>query len=97
VMVVNKDQQNSHKARIVFNDSGAGDRFLTGPVDFVTFGNAQYQWHPKGREGYPDPAGPAARTTVAARSDTMFEFPAASVTVVRGKLGDSRALGMKSR
>jgi hypothetical protein len=96
LMVVNKDQQNSHKAHIVFNDSSTGDRFLTGPTDFVTFGNAQYQWHAQGRDGYPDPAGPAARSTVAARADTAFEFPAASVTVVRGKLGDNRARGTKS-
>jgi hypothetical protein len=96
LMVVNKDQQNSHKAHIVFNDSATGDRFLTGPTDFVTFGNAQYQWHPQGRDGYPDPAGPAARSRVAARADTAFEFPAASVTVVRGKLGDNRATGTKS-
>ena len=74
VMVINKDQQNAHTVRMVFNDSSSGDHFFSGSADFITFGNAQYQWHPKARDGYPDPAGPAARSTVAARADTAFEF-----------------------
>lgn len=86
VMVVNKDQHNPHKVRIVFDDSSTGDHFLSGPTDLVSFGSAQYQWHPMGKDGYPDPAGPAARSTITARADTMFEFPAASVTVVRGRI-----------
>lgn len=94
-MVINKDQQNAHTVRMVFNDSSSGDHFFSGSADFITFGNAQYQWHPKARDGYPDPAGPAARSTVAARADTAFEFPAASATVIRGKLGEDRATQTK--
>jgi hypothetical protein len=96
LMVVNKDQHNPHKVRILFNDATTGDHSLSGATEFITFGSAQYQWHPKGKDGYPDPAGPALRATVTARADTVYEFPAASVTVIRGKLGDNRAAGTKS-
>jgi hypothetical protein len=87
---VNKDQHNPHKVCIVFNDSLTDDHFLTGPADLISFGSAQYQWHPKEREGYPDPAGPAVRSTATARADTALELPTASVTVVRGRVGEHR-------
>jgi hypothetical protein len=90
LMVINKDQHNPHRVRIVFNDSSTGDHFLAGPTELISFGSAQYQWHPNGKDGYPEPSGPAARSTVTARADTVFELPAASVTVVRGKVGDHR-------
>ena len=49
--------------------------------------SAQYQWHPKGAEGLANPDGPPAQATVTAGQDTMFNLPAASVSVIRGTLG----------
>lgn len=87
LLIVNKDQENAHPVRIAFRDGGAGpDRHFTGPAIVTTFGAAQYQWHARGRDGRADPDGPAARTTVAAAQDTVFDLPKASITVIRGAL-----------
>ena len=50
LLVVNRDQENAHRVRIVFRgavpgkpDSSAG---FAGPVEFATFGSAQYKWNP---------------------------------------------------
>jgi hypothetical protein len=88
LLAVNKDQENRHSVRIAFHDGKAGaDRSFLGPATVVTFGSAQYQWHAKGREGFADPDGPPARSTIDAAADTVFDLPAASVTVIRGALG----------
>ena len=39
---------------------------LAGQVKMVTFGSAQYQWHPGGVTGKADPDGPPARSTISA-------------------------------
>ena len=47
VMLINKDEMNSHSVRVSFDDPATGQmRFFTGPVDRVVFGTAEYQWHP---------------------------------------------------
>jgi hypothetical protein len=46
VMAVNRDQQNSHKVRIAFDEPADKESALAGPVEISTFGSAQYQWHP---------------------------------------------------
>lgn len=60
VMLVNKDQDHDHSVRVSFADPVTRhDRFLSGTVDRVVFGPAEYQWHPD-----PVPAGttpPAGR------------------------------------
>jgi hypothetical protein len=50
LLVVNRDQENAHRVRIAFRgafpgkpDSAAG---FAGPVEFATFGKAQYKWNP---------------------------------------------------
>jgi hypothetical protein len=87
VMLVNKDQENSHAIRIAFHDDKSdADRFFTGPVSLVSFGSEQYQWHPEDTGGKADPDGPAVRSTVTAVADTEFTLPKASVTVLRGKI-----------
>ena len=102
VMLVNRDQQAAHKVRIAFEDhSTAG---FAGPVEILTFGSAQYQWHPAATrfmahaekagertivattKGWADPDGPIARSKQNAGNDTLFELPAASVTVIRGAI-----------
>jgi len=46
LMLVNRDQEISHKVRIAFQpDSGAAESF-SGPVEIATFGSSQYHWHP---------------------------------------------------
>jgi hypothetical protein len=93
LMVVNKDQENAHEVKVAFdgaktaaksaNGSAVG---FAGSVDVVTFGAAQYQWHASPTGGHADPDGPAARSTVNASATTKFTLPAASVTVLRGKV-----------
>jgi hypothetical protein len=50
LLVVNRDQENARRVRIAFRgavpgkpDSSAG---FEGPVEFATFGSAQYKWNP---------------------------------------------------
>jgi hypothetical protein len=85
LLVINKDQENPHGAHIVFHDAESNrDRGFSGPVDFITFGTEQYQWHPGFEDGKADPDGPPARSSINAASTTVFELPRASVTVIRG-------------
>lgn len=85
VMIVNKDQENAQPVHIVFQgDDSNRARSFSGPVDFITFGSEQYQWHPSFEDGRADPDGPLARSSINAASDTVFELPKASVTVIRG-------------
>jgi hypothetical protein len=50
LLVVNRDQFNAHRVKIVFQDeTSAGTRpgaSFTGPVDIAIFGRNQYEWHP---------------------------------------------------
>jgi hypothetical protein len=111
VMAVNRDQSNAHKVRIMFDgssseeSSGAENSFV-GPVEILTFGSRQYQWHPaqmrfmahaeeSGKptivptsKGWADPDGPIAANKLTATKDTIFDLPAASVTVIRGNISD---------
>jgi hypothetical protein len=91
VMLVNKDQFTPHTVQIRFDDSGARTtRSFHGPVSVVTFGKAQYQWHPKAGGGRADPDGPVARSTVASDEETRYTLPEASLTILRGELGSHR-------
>jgi len=87
VMLVNKDQENSHALHIAFRDDSAFDEmFLAGPVEIITFGSEQYQWHPQEAGGSADPDGPVARSTINAERGTTYTLPKASVTIVRGRV-----------
>jgi hypothetical protein len=87
LLVVNKDQENAHPVRIAFRDGAtAAERSFTGSATVTTFGAAQYQWHAKGRDGHADPDGPAARSTVVAGRETVFDLPKASISVIRGRV-----------
>jgi hypothetical protein len=47
LLVVNRDQQNAHKVKIVFEDQSThNNAAFDGSVGISTFGKAQYQWHP---------------------------------------------------
>jgi hypothetical protein len=86
VLLVNKDYDHAHKVNIVFHDEASGaDQAFAGDVTRITFGKEQYTWHPARKEGYADPDGPAARSTVQGSATGTYELPAASITVLRGK------------
>jgi hypothetical protein len=87
LMMVNKDQENAHKVRIVFHNARDNtDALFAGDVDHITFGSMQYQWHPDINSGTADPDGPPARSKITATADTIFELPKASITILRGAI-----------
>jgi hypothetical protein len=92
VLLVNKDYENDHAARLVFQDSEAKkDSSFAGPVTMITFGKNQYQWHAARRNGYADPDGPAATSTITGGDNVQYTLPPASVTVLRGRIAGSGA------
>jgi len=88
LMVINKDYNNPHQVRIVFRDETTKlDRSFSGPVTMITFGKAQYVWHPGRKNGYADPDGPPAQSSLQADAQTQYNLPPASLTILRGRLG----------
>lgn len=88
VMLINKDRENDHAVHIVFTDGeGKGSRFFSGRVERITFGANEYEWHANGANGYADPVGPPARSTVSGGVQTLYALPRASIIVLRGVLG----------
>ena len=87
LMLINKDYDHPHPLRIVFHDEDAKvNRSFVGPVTMVTFGKEQYVWHSALKDGFADPDGPAARSTLPAGAD-RYTLPPASITVLRGQVG----------
>ena len=92
LLLINKDHDHDHAVRIVFQDSQAKkESGFAGPISMITFGKNQYQWHPARRNGYADPDGPAATSNVAGGDDAVYTLPAASVSVLRGRIAESGA------
>jgi F5/8 type C domain len=86
LLIVNKDQENPHNVSVRFHNGVKGrDTSFNGPVDVLTFGRAQYKWDPLRKMA--DPDGPVATQRINASASQMFELPAASVVVLRGKIG----------
>jgi hypothetical protein len=86
-MVINKDYDHPHTVRVVFHDKDANrDHSFVGPVTMITFGKDQYLWHPALRDGYAEPDGPSAQSTLPPGTET-FILPAASMTILRGSIG----------
>jgi hypothetical protein len=87
VMLINKDHDNAHTVKISFHDdeSNPGHGFA-GLVTTITFGKAQYQWHPAGKNGYADPDGPAVTSIGIASREAVYTLPPASINVLRGKV-----------
>jgi F5/8 type C domain len=87
LLLINKDYDNPHTVRINFHDGDTNtDSIFSGQVAAITFGKAQYQWHPGRKEGYADPDGPAATSTINGGPDAQYTVPPASMTVLRGKI-----------
>ncbi|MBV9266712.1 MAG: hypothetical protein JO061_11140 [Acidobacteriaceae bacterium] len=83
VMLVNRDKEQAHTIRVVFND-GHKKLSFAGPVEWTTFGSEQYVWHDKGERSYADPDGPPAGHTVAGGAESTYTLPKAAITVLRG-------------
>ena len=87
LLVVNKDQENAHDVGISFGDAEKKSAaFFSGPVSLTTFGKEQYVWHPNLSGGTADPDGPPVRSSANAGPASKFTLPAASITVIRGKI-----------
>jgi hypothetical protein len=86
LMIINKDYDHPHQVRIVFHnvESNREDSF-SGPVTMITFGKAQYLWHPDRKKGHADPNSPPVRSTLTGGENAMYTLPAASLTIVRGR------------
>ncbi|HYA23326.1 MAG TPA: discoidin domain-containing protein [Terriglobales bacterium] len=85
VMLINKDQSNSHIVHVVF-DTGITAQVFSGPITMISFGSDQYVWHSDGPNSHPDPENPPATSTVVGGPQATFTLPQASVTVLRGKI-----------
>ena len=86
LMLINKDHDNAHGVSISFRNAETQSQSFAGPVAVVTFGKAQYQWHPDRKRGHADPDNPPVHSTISADQKTQFDLPAASLTILRGKL-----------
>jgi len=89
LMLINKDRENDHEVNVVFTD-GEKKRssHFNGPVERITFGPAEYQWHEGENGGHAQPDGPATRTTLPGGADVKYALPKASIIVLRGKIGE---------
>jgi len=87
LMLINKDRDHAHQVRITFHDVEANrDQSFHGPVTMITFGKEQYQWHAARKKGHADPDGPPSTSTLTGSESTLYNLPAASLTVLRGRL-----------
>ncbi len=104
LLIVNRDQQNSHRTRIAFHGSGDSAASFAGPVEIATFGSGQYKWNPPRTRfmahaeiaagptivaytnGSADPDGPILHSQQNVTKETLYDLPAASVVVIRGKI-----------
>ena len=89
VMLVNRDRDHDYIVKVVFaNLETKRNSSFSGSVDQITFGIAQYQWHPDGDMGHADPDGPPLQSTTMANAGTLYNLPKASITVLRGDISD---------
>jgi hypothetical protein len=88
-MLVNRDQYNDHAVKVVFSDPETKrDRHFSGQVDRITFGPAEYLWHPEGERGHADPDGPPSKSKISGGPEMLYKLPMASITVLRGSIGN---------
>jgi hypothetical protein len=92
LLVINKDPSNAHEVKVNFTQNGSDSVLhFAGEVKLVTFGAAEYVWHPSGATSYADPAGPAKRSKLRMDRAQSIPLPRASITVVTGKVeGESK-------
>jgi len=85
LLLVNRDHDNPRTVKAIFRE-GNSVRQFTGPVERISFGDAEYQWHPEGRGGHAKPDGPPSRSSVTGHPGATYELPKASITVLRGRI-----------
>jgi F5/8 type C domain len=85
LLLINKDHDHAHRVRVMFRDAD-GDRTFRGTVTLLSFGKAQYVWHPNRKLGYADPDLPPAASKISAGPETLYTLPAASINVLRGRV-----------
>ncbi len=87
LLFVNKDPSNGHDVKIAFTAEGKDSTArLEGDWKMVTFGAAEYVWHPAGADSHANPAGPAKKTIVSFTPNQTVLLPKASVVVLTGKI-----------
>lgn len=86
LMVINKDHDRAHNVRIEFHEGGNSTRTFAGTVTMFTFGKEQYQWHGARKKGYAAPDRLPNKSLIRANHQTVYQLPAASLTILRGKL-----------
>jgi len=87
LLIINKDQENEHRLRVRFDDPARGrSGSFAGTVTEFVFGREHYQWHPEGAGGHADPDGPPRRRELPAPADATYTLPAASITLLRGRV-----------
>jgi hypothetical protein len=86
LMLINKDHESAHAISISFRNGEEKTQSFAGPVAVITFGKAQYEWHADRKRGHADPDHPPARSALTADPHSLYNLPAASLTVLRGKL-----------
>jgi hypothetical protein len=87
LLLINKDQSNSHTVEVQFEMEGGKAQVLSGPVTMITFGSGQYAWHSAGATSHADPEKPPESHMLSGGPQARFTLPPASVTVLRGKTG----------
>ena len=88
LLIVNKDPSNAHEVNLSFEGEGKEvSKGFTGTVQMVTFGAAEYVWHPSGPTSHADPDGPPKRSAIEWKEGQKVWLPEASVTVLTGKIG----------
>jgi len=87
LMLINKDHDHPYPVQIEFHDvDQSRNASFAGSVTMITFGKEQYQWHPARRRGTADPDGPPVTSTLAGGPGSRYNLPAASLTILRGRL-----------
>jgi len=88
LLLINKDPSNAHEISIQFQANGkdGSSAKFTGNAKKVTFGAAEYVWHPEGAASYAAPDGPARTETLDMSLTPKVVLPKASVTVLTGKV-----------
>ncbi len=87
LLIINKDPSNAHQVKLSFvKDGNPAPLQFADKVKMVTFGAAEYVWHPSGPTSHADPDGPAKREYLPINSEQTVALPKASITVLTGKL-----------
>jgi F5/8 type C domain len=87
LMLINKDQSNSHLVRIQFENGTEPTWGFSGPTKMTTFGEEEYVWHSDGMNSHADPERPPVSSTISVEFQSVYSLPPASVTVLQGETG----------